>query len=277
MHEHTEHEHIDKVKKPPLPFGLWTVIVLAILQGVLLFIELIYSLASFNIFSLIFLLIYLWIIYSGVKLTLQRQKSGLERLFLLYTLNIINIAFSFIGGFSFSTQWPSLYIILFNATILYHLNYLRVYFLDFNLNPEEKRRDIISSIVIIILALILPVILFAPVYSIFTESVKAATVANAVCANITTGDAYDYCTSIEAITEANKKLNLTLLNIDACNTFPDKDVCITTIAKITKNVSTCAVVEKEKNLCIALATGKKEFCADVSEGLKKYCEMKTSN
>lgn len=274
-HEHAEHEPLGNNKKPPLPLGLWTVIVLAVIQGILLFIELIYSLASFGILNIIFLMIYLWIIYSGIKMTLQRRQSGLERLFLLYTLNIINVAFQFIGGFSISTHWPAIYIILFNALILYHLNYLRIYFLDHKLTPQEKKRDIMTSVAIIIMAIILPVILFAPVYNIFTESVKAATIANNICENITTGDSYDYCTSIEGLAQANKNLNLSLLTVDACKTFPNKDVCMTTIAKLTRNVSTCSQVEKDKSLCIALTTGKKEFCTDVTEGLRTYCEIRT--
>lgn len=263
-------------EKPPLPFGLWVVIILAGLQGLYVLLNLILALTIFDIWSIIILAIYSWIAFTGVKLTIQRKSSGVERLFLLYTLNIINTALIFIGGFDIKNQWPSIYILAVNAAILFHLNFLRIYFLDLRLNKEEQRRDYASGIILIILVIVLIVLTIGPIASAVITGMNAGARAEAVCLNITAGDAYEYCAVIETLSATGANFNITKISPEACKSFPNSEACITAIARSTKNASLCSTIEKEKGLCLALATGKKEFCENTSEELKKYCEKNSS-
>lgn len=106
---------------------------------------------------------------------------------------------------------------------------------------------------------------------------NAGAKAEALCLNITTGDAYEYCAVIETLSVTGTNFNITQISPESCKTFPNSDACITAIARSTKNVSLCSTIKKEKGLCLALTTGKIEFCESTSEGLKKYCEKNSAS
>ena len=247
-------------KKTSLPFGLWVILFFAGIQGVVLAFQFLVSLSQFSLLNIIFIGVYFWILWSGVKLVWRRNGAGIERLFLLYTLNVINIAFDFIGGISLSRDWALLVLLALNGVVLFHLNFLRVFFLDLKFTPSERRRDIWSGVGLILIALVLPTILLTqelPFISGVIERVSA-------CSPYA-GLGKDVCVGVAVFDGEN-------ITIETCTSAPQtlKRDCFLTLAKQSGNSSLCAGVEQE-SLCRALALKNESLCGILSDDVKAYC------